>query len=196
MTPGEAVKQFTPFVWKMAKRFARNNGVELEDLVQVGSVAVAEASQHWREDGGASMLTWIRRPVIGAMAKLVRNATSHGITRWGGRIGRGAKVKHVSMDAPFENTSIDMAANAVNNLHDVIGTFDEPPDFFALRQLPKAMTMLRRQEREVIRLRFERGLTNDEVGERLGFSRERARQIEAAALEKLRQHMKGDSDVC
>lgn len=197
MTPAEAVKQFTPFIWKMAKRFARNNGVEFDDLVQVGSVAVAEASKEWRADGGASMLTWIRRPVIGAMAKLVRNATSHGVSRWGGKIGRGAKVRHVSMDAPFDNAaSIDLGANAVNNLHDVIGTFEEPRDVFALRQLPGALARLRHQERRVIRFRFVDGLTLQEIGERLGFSRERARQIEVAALEKLRQHVKGDSDVC
>lgn len=192
MTSEEAVKQFTPFVWKMAKRFARNPGVDIDDLVQVGLVAVGEASKEWSPDGGASMLTWIRRPVVGAMAKLVRNSTSYGVTRWGSRIGRGAKVKHVSMDAPLDEAN---EQGGIYSMHDIIGHFESPPDYLALRQLPGALARLRRQERRVIRLRFVDGLTLHEVGDRLGFSRERARQIEASALGKLRTFVKGDTHV-
>ncbi len=59
------------------------------------------------------------------------------------------------------------------------------------RQVEHAMTALTDREREVLRLRFGLGAgrehTLDEVGRRLSVTRERVRQIEAAALRKLRE---------
>lgn len=42
------------------------------------------------------------------------------------------------------------------------------------------------RDREIISLRFRRGLTLDQAGEVIGVTRERARQIESRALERLR----------
>lgn len=61
-------------------------------------------------------------------------------------------------------------------------------------QLRKAVAELGRKEREVMRLRFGLGgdepRTLQEVGDRLKLSRERVRQIESRAKEKLRQSMR------
>ena len=60
--------------------------------------------------------------------------------------------------------------------------------------LVKAVAELGRKEREVMRLRFGLGgdepKTLQEVGDRLKLSRERVRQIESRAKEKLRQSMR------
>lgn len=196
-TEDEAVRRFTPFVAKTAMRFV-GNGVAFDDLVQEGLVAVALAFRLWDPQGGASMRTWIRRPVRNAMSKYVRTAVASGIGRRAQgsrsgfeRLGKGARIRHVSMDAPFGEGE----QNEAGCLHDTLGTFEEPRDVLALRQLPSALARLTPQERNVIRLRFERGFTLEEVGERLGFSRERARQIEADALRTLRERVKGDPDV-
>lgn len=54
--------------------------------------------------------------------------------------------------------------------------------------LEQALKSLKPTEQKVIALRFGvEGQTLDEVGEKIGLTRERARQIEAQALEKLRQ---------
>lgn len=193
LTEAAAVEQFRPFVVRMARKYGR--GALVEDLIQEGLIAVTLACREWRKDGGASLKTWIKRPVRDAMQKRLRGQLGGGL-RYGSR-ARNRGVSFVSMDAdlgPVHGVELEGELT----LHDTVGEFEEPPDFFALRRLPAALSILTEQQRAVIRLRFDGGLTNDEVGRRLGFSRERARQIEVAALQTLRVLMtrKKENHVC
>ena len=76
-----------------------------------------------------------------------------------------------------------------------LGRTTRSPEDVAIRsgmagEVERAMALLNPREREVLRLRFglglDRELTLDEVGRRLSITRERARQIEAKALPKMR----------
>ena len=108
-----------------------------------------------------------------------------------GLLRRAAQVPRevVSLDAP-----LDGGAEAVTGdfVADLAG---EPPAEGAARavlrqQVRMALAALPEREAAVIRLRFgldgQRDCTLKEIGRRLGISHERARQIEAAALRKLR----------
>jgi len=64
--------------------------------------------------------------------------------------------------------------------------FDRPFDLQVLRET-LASDVLTDREREVVQGRFFRGETLDAVGERLGFCKERARQLQAKAMRKLRE---------
>lgn len=55
------------------------------------------------------------------------------------------------------------------------------------RLLAGALDELSYREREVVRKRFDEGLTYDEIGKEQGVVRERIRQIESKALRKLRE---------
>jgi RNA polymerase sigma factor (sigma-70 family) len=55
--------------------------------------------------------------------------------------------------------------------------------------LSEAIEQLPERQREVIRMRFYEGLKLSEAGERLGISKERARQIQSAAIVSLRNQL-------
>ena len=81
---------------------------------------------------------------------------------------------------------------------DVADDDDAPPRDEAadLARLPAALAMLRPRHRLVMVLRFGIGgerppMTLEEIGVELGVSRERIRQIEAVALERLRKLLPG-----
>lgn len=186
------VEQYRPFVFKMANKFARAGVATQQELVQEGMLSVAIAVRKWRKKGGASVLTWLHRPVYWAMRKLVESNLNRGVT--GGRdrkTGRRERFPHASMDAPHASQSGGDGVNQEWTLHDLIGSFDEPRDVLALRQLPKALAKLTAYERRILRMRYADELTFEEIGEKLGgYSRERIRQLEKIALEKLRAAMR------
>lgn len=195
----EAIVLFKPFVVQQATRMSAS-GVQFDDLVQEGMLAVAKAFATWKIDGGANFLTWIRRPVRFAMLTIVQKHERAGLT------GSKKPVKsthHVSLDEPLEgrpgnngprNARRGGAVDSeIQSLHDKIGACDPERDVLASARLPAALTALSRQERRVIRGRFVDDLTLKAIGDLLGLSRERVRQIEGEALIKLRASVKGSS---
>ena len=184
-TVEEAVKMFRPFVIREARRRANKSGADVEDLTQQGLLAVARAFKTWRKKKGANFLTYIHRPVFWQMSKLIAEHRRRGLTGTKReKNGRVEKARMASFDAPVGENFGDV--NEQMTLHDVIGTFDEPPDCFALERLAAAMTTLSTRERDVIRMRFTSGMKLQQVGDRFGLSRERIRQIETDAIDKLR----------
>jgi RNA polymerase primary sigma factor len=99
--------------------------------------------------------------------------------------------KHVSMDAPFSN-------NEEATLLDVLENLDATDSDFMLmheslhKEIERSLNTLTEREREVIKLFFGIGVSNnltiDEIGIKLDLTRERVRQIKEKALRRLRSH--------
>lgn len=132
----------------------------------------------------------------------------------------GRKTKALRAELGREPTTEEVAERAGVTVEDVeavriaLATFDVPHDHELLHlvssvPLPDeridekqegdyiasavrdAIAKLRDGERNIVRLRLLEGLTLREVGDRVGLTHERVRQIEARALERLRQLLAG-----
>jgi RNA polymerase primary sigma factor len=179
------------FVVSCAKRY-RHLGVPFLDLVHEGNLGLIEAARRFDPSRNVKFITyavwWIRQSMMQALSDQTRAfsfppkmfavlRTSAGDVSLSAPIGRSGDgeirelgdVLTQEQVAPFEDELIHRAD---------------------LDELAGALHDLDGKECEVVRLRF--GLEDDEprtlqeIGDRLHLSRERIRQIESRAKEKLR----------
>ncbi len=182
-----------PYVQSVAAELSPRDVSFRDDLTQEGLLAASEALASW-EPGKAGPVEWLKRPLRLAMLEYIR-ANRFGASgmvpaepgeRTAKRKGKMPVVE--SMDAPrAARADLDSGAPAgERTLHDEIGTFEEPPDYLALKHLPACVAALGERERAVLRFRYVEEMTLAEVGKKLGLTRERVRQIEKGALQKMR----------
>jgi RNA polymerase primary sigma factor len=168
------------FVVSYAKRY-RAFGVPFLDLIHEGNLGLIEAARRFDPSRNVKFITyavwWIRQAIL----HLLIDET------------RVASVVSMSLDAPASR------ADSGPELWERVEQETEPPAeaAFARRTLReligKALRDLDEKEREVVALRFGLGRHNDQprtlqqIGDRLHLTRERVRQIEARAKEKLRR---------
>ena len=106
----------------------------------------------------------------------------------------GAEVKQTSMDAPFgeeeSGSLLDVLENQTTGPTDSQLVFNDSLKVETLR----ALSTLTAREREVIMMSFgialENPFTLEEIGDAMGLTRERVRQIREKALQKLREPSK------
>jgi RNA polymerase nonessential primary-like sigma factor len=167
----------------------RSRGVPMADLIQEGNIALMHAIERFDPEHGARLGTyataWLHRSMqrtIRSLSRTVRLPES----------ARNAKSRSVPIDEPFGEARLSLTDILIEK--DAIA-----PDDVAAREEIRARARellcdLRPQEAYVVRRRFgieqPRSMTLREIGEELGVTRERVRQIEKAALDKLRKRMR------
>jgi len=182
------------FVVSYAKRY-RGFGVPILDLIHEGNVGLIEAARRFDPERNVKFITyavwWIRQAMMHALSDQTR-AFSFPPKLFGAlRSGR----EDVSLSDP-----VSSGAGEDRELADILAQSELVPveDTLIhqsdLDELANALRELDGKEREVVRLRF--GLDDDEprtlqeIGDLMHLSRERIRQIESRAKEKLRQSSK------
>jgi RNA polymerase primary sigma factor len=128
-------------------------------------------------------------------AELGREPTSDELAR---RAGVPLPKVELLLEAARQPTSLETPLGSEGDTplgHLIPDPSGQTPEDTAMRgeladQVERAMAPLTDREREVLRLRFglglDREMTLEEVGRRLSITRERARQIEMKALQKMR----------
>jgi RNA polymerase primary sigma factor len=180
------------FVVSYAKRY-RGLGVSLIDLVHAGNLGLIEAAKRFDPSRNVKFITyavwWIREAMVHALSDETRAVSFP--PKLFGEIG--TRVDDVSLNDP-------VSADGTRQLGDTLAQDrvpaieDEMIHQADLDELASALGELDGKEREVVRLRF--GLEDDEprtlqeIGDRLHLSRERVRQIESRAKDKLRRSAK------
>lgn len=176
------VEQWLPLVgWvikKLGFRARHVAGLPLEEAESAGRLGLLRAAELWDETRGIRFNTfaayWIKQHIFRAAEqwRLV-HVPCHKL--------------HDKSYRPARCFSLDSNSNKwnYNPVYEALSI----PDADRRDEMEVAMRCLRQREREVLKLRFWEGLTLLETGARLGVTRERIRQIEARALEKLRAHL-------
>ena len=188
------------FVVSYAKRY-RGLGVSFLDLIHEGNLGLIEAAKRFDPSRNVKFITyavwWMREAMMHALSDQTRafsfppEALRDAPQRTGGcvaqRTRRGGACGRRRDDAPGRELA-DLLSQ------DQTAVDDEMIHQADLDELTSAFSDLDGKEREIVRLRF--GLEDDqehtlqEIGDRLHLSRERVRQIESRAKEKLRRSAK------
>jgi len=183
------------FVVSYAKRY-RGLGVSFLDLIHEGNLGLIEAARRYDPDRNVKFITyavwWIREAMMHVLADQTRAfsfppklfATLHN------------RHEDVSLNEPIAGAGQDGPSRQLEDVLalDAVPIDDEMIHQSDLDELAEALRDLDGKEREVVCLRF--GLDDDEprtlqeIGDRLHLSRERVRQIESRAKEKLRRSAK------
>jgi len=169
------------FVVSYAKRY-RAFGVPFLDLIHEGNLGLIEAARRFDAGRNVKFITyavwWIRQAIL----HLLTGET------------RAAAAASVSLDAPVRSGGDEDGPELWERLEQET----EPPAEAALvrralhDQIKDALKDLDDKERQVVALRFGLSRRDDprtlqEIGDRLHLTRERVRQIEARAKDKLRR---------
>jgi RNA polymerase primary sigma factor len=177
------------FVVSYAKRY-RGLGVPFLDLIHEGNLGLIEAARRFDPTRNVKFITyavwWIRQSVMHVIAEQSRAFSFP---------PKLFPVVHLTGDDVSLSQPV-RSDESGRELGDMLAQADVPPideeiiHQESIDELARALLELDGKEREVVRLRY--GLGDDEprtlqeIGNRLHLSRERVRQIESRAKDKLR----------
>jgi RNA polymerase primary sigma factor len=179
------------FVVSYAKRY-RGCGVSILDLIHEGNLGLIEAARRFDPSRNVKFISyavwWVRQSMMHIMSEETRAFSFP--PKLLSTLGR--QTADVSLSDPIGSIERDGRQYELGDslAQDRVGVDDEMMHQSDLHELAEALLELDGKEREVVRLRF--GLEDDEprtlqeIGDRLHLSRERIRQIESRAKDKLR----------
>ena len=163
----------------IARRF-ENTGVNLEDLISIGTIGLIKAISTYRRDKNIKLATYASRCIENEILMHIRKIA-----------GQRAEV---SLDEPI---NMDYDGNELL-LSDILGTDDDlvtskledDVDLYLLRQ---ALEQLPPREKEIVEMRFglqgQRELTQKEVAQKLGISQSYISRLEKRIMSRLRREM-------
>ena len=163
----------------IARRF-ENTGVNLEDLISIGTIGLIKAIGTYRRDKNIKLATYASRCIENEILMHIRKIS--------------AQKAEVSLDEPI---NMDYDGNELL-LSDILGTdenivtgrLDDEVDLQLLRQ---ALAGLPVREREIILMRFglqgRKEMTQKEVAQFMGISQSYISRLEKKIMQRLRKEI-------
>lgn len=219
-SPDQLARQYMPLVRKIAWHVHGrvSNAIEIEDLLQIGMVALVEAANGF-EDRGHGFASYAQMRVRGAMidhlrkqATICRSAMARRKTlmatraKLEQRFGRPATEAEVAKELDLDDVSyremVDGTEMAQHQSIDEVysdqsmwfaDVEDRADDILERESLKKAVAAcisdLPQREAIVLQLYFVEEMNLDEIGQTLDIGAARVCQIKKAALDKLRERL-------
>jgi len=179
------------FVVSVAKTY-QHRGVSLPDLINEGNLGLLRAAERFDETKGVKLITyavwWIRQAMIQAIAD--QGDTVRIPLGRTGEVRQERRVRSVSIDTPPES------GTDINPLELMADETSPAPDAQILESeqvesLAALISTLNPRQATILRSHYGidggEPMTLEQIGERLGITRERVRQIESRALFQLRR---------
>lgn len=163
----------------IARRF-ENTGVNLEDLISIGTIGLIKAVNTYKTDRGIKLATYASRCIENEILMHIRKNAPH----------RG----DLSIDEPLTSDG----DGGELSLSDVLESGDGPVGAELEREedarvVREAVASLEDREREIIELRYglggRREMTQKEVAEVLGISQSYISRLEKRTIERLRRQI-------
>lgn len=163
----------------IARRF-ENTGINLEDLISIGTIGLIKAISTYRMDKNIKLATYASRCVENEILMYIRKTSS--------------QKAEVSLDEPI---NMDYDGNELL-LSDILGTEEDMilrpmEDAVDLHILRQAVKELPPREREIIQMRFGldgcKELTQKEVAEKMGISQSYISRLEKRIMQRLRKEL-------
>ena len=163
----------------IARRF-ENTGVNLEDLISIGTIGLIKSISTYRSDKNIKLATYASRCIENEILMYLRKIAN--------------QKTEISLDEPI---NMDYDGNELL-LSDILGTeedtvtsaLEDDVDLCLLRQ---ALQQLPGREREIIYMRFglegHRELTQKEVAQVMGISQSYISRLEKRIMQRLKKEM-------
>ena len=163
----------------IARRF-ENTGINLEDLISIGTIGLIKAIGTYRRDRNIKLATYASRCIENEILMYIRKIS-------------GQKAE-ISLDEPI---NMDYDGNELL-LSDILGTEEDTvtgrlEDAVDLMLLRQALEELPQREREIVLMRFglegRKELTQKEVAHKLGISQSYISRLEKRIMLRLRREI-------
>lgn len=203
-------------VWSVVRRYL-GRGTDPEDLYQLGCLGFLKAVRGFDPNLGYQFSTYAVPKIAGEIRRFLRDdgavKVSRGVREQGGlirkardllqsKMGREPTLSELSEEtglAPEELAAVETANAPVSSLQSELGdgltleqtVGDEGMEEYTLERiaLREAVNRLPERERQVIELRYFRGMTQEKAAQILGVSQVQVSRIEHKAVERLRNKL-------
>ena len=163
----------------IARRF-ENTGVNLEDLISIGTIGLIKAVGTYRRDKNIKLATYASRCIENEILMHIRKIS-------------GQKAE-ISLDEPI---NMDYDGNELL-LSDILGTDEDMilrpmEDDVDIQLLRQALTELPEREREIVLMRYGlegyQELTQKEVAQKMGISQSYISRLEKRIMQRLKKEI-------
>lgn len=202
----ELVRGYLPLVRAIARRFA-HRGEELDDLVQVGAIGLIAAADRFRPERGRAFAAYAVPTIAGEIQRHLRDRTPavrlprrlHELrgrlpaaqSELGGELGRRPTAGELAgaLGVPEDDVARLLAGDGAAVLEDELE--GEDPWSWADDRLVvlEALRTLDKRRRAILHLRFFAGLSQADIGRRLGISQIHVSRLLRSGLDELRAHL-------